>query len=74
MRLKNAPVIVTLRGDLNRDGQANATDMVLMSEEVGAGTHRSEFDLTADALVDQMDLRLMAELLDTLPRRRRLGR
>ena len=64
---ENAPVIVTLRGDLNRDGQANATDMVLMSEEVGAGTHRSDFDLTADALVDQMDLRLMAELLDTLP-------
>lgn len=62
----DSPVFVTLRGDLNRDGQANAADMVLLSEEVGAGTHRNEFDLTADALVDQMDLQMMAQLLDTI--------
>ncbi len=42
-------------GDFNEDGGVDAADIDLLFGEISAGTNRSEFDLTGDAMVDRLD-------------------
>jgi hypothetical protein len=42
-------------GDFNQNGSIDAADIDLLTAEVRAGSNKSEFDLTGDGAVDQLD-------------------
>jgi hypothetical protein len=44
-----------LLGDFNQNGSIDAADIDLLTAEVRAGSNKSEFDLTGDGAVDQLD-------------------
>ena len=59
--------VVSLDGDLNRDGQIHPTDLALMSLQASQRSTNLDFDLTNDGVVDFEDTLAMAQLFDTVP-------
>jgi hypothetical protein len=52
--------------DFNGDGVLDVEDLNLMLAEVNAGTHRSEFDMDDDGLVNAADIKVYVESPDKL--------
>lgn len=56
--LTDDPGIFLVRGDFNYDTQVAVEDVDLLAAEIQLGTHRPDYDLTRDGLVDFDDLQL----------------
>ena len=50
-----SPGDAAIKGDFNQDGIVDAADIDLLFDEMNAGTHKLEFDMTRDGRVEQED-------------------